>query len=163
MTLTVFEPLSSGQCSPTVRKATWERSKDLDHLYNTVQQTKQVVALKPTLVVQDAAVPSSILAELIDEATSIHVPVVWPNGRTRVTLDVGSVGFAFFSNDRPADVLRLEWSVDFPADWEPVVAWFQRVRKLLEGRLTEKQDPLKRSQSNASHPLWDREVDAGTA
>jgi hypothetical protein len=162
MTLTVFEPAASAGKNPVVRKASWNRSPDLDRLHKSVRLANQVVASKPTFLVQDALVPPDPWAALLDEAAGFRVPVVWGSGGWTRYMDVGSRGFEFFTNDSPPAVLRLEWSMEVPTSWEPVVAWVARVRKFLEACLPDKDHPPSPIRGG-THPLWDSEVDGGTA
>ena len=92
---------------------------------------------RPTVRVRDAAVPADRLAALLAEAARFRVPVMWFGDTESVTSDVGGRGFEFFSRDQPPAVVTLEWSFDTPAEWEPVLEWCGRLRRFLEGRLSE--------------------------
>ena len=161
MTLTVFTPMFSETSDPLVREAIWQRSVDLDRLSDEIRDASDVVAFRPTITVQDAPVPYDRFASLMEEASGFHFPVVWFGEREARTMDVGSVGFEVFGNSQPPAVLRLEWSVDKPASWEPVIAWHSEVRKFLEGCLTTKCPPSS-SPEVKPHPLWDQDMDGGT-
>jgi hypothetical protein len=39
------------------------------------------------------------------------------------------------SDQQPLAVLRLEWSWDRPAEWDPIMAWWERLRRHLESCL----------------------------
>jgi hypothetical protein len=131
----VFVPCQPGEREPVVREATWRRTPDLERLYDLVRQRGRVVTFEPTIRVRDAAVPAGDLDALLREAASFQVPLVWLDSEMAVTTDVGAVGFDFFSLDGPPAVLRVQWSCDRPPEWEPVVAWADRLRGLLQGCL----------------------------
>jgi hypothetical protein len=162
MTLTVFEPFVSGESDPLVRRAIWTRHHDLRVLSKAVKETRQVVPSRPTIVVQDASLPVDLWKALLDEASAFQVPVVWESSKRGCWLDVGSVGFEFFNEGSPAAVLRLEWSANVPKQWEPVVAWVGRVRKLLEDCLRAAGKSTSSDPSQEQHPLWDHQIDGGT-
>lgn len=160
-TLTVFRPMFSESSGPLIREAIWQRSVDLDRLYEEIGGAKEVVAFRPTITVRDAPVPNERFSTLMEVASNFHLPVVWFGDREANTLDVGSVGFEVFGDSGPPAVLRLQWSVDKPASWEPVIAWHSEVRKFLEGCLTTKGAPSS-PPGMEPHPLWDQEMDGRT-
>jgi hypothetical protein len=161
MTITVFSPLFSQACDPLVREATWRRSVDLDRLFEEIRDAKDVVAFRPTITVRDARVPYERFSRLMQQASSFHLPVVSFGGRKALTTDAGSVGFEVFGDSHPPAVLRLEWSIDKPASWEPVIAWHSEVRKFLEGCLTTNCPPSSPLEATPD-PLWDQEIDGRT-
>jgi hypothetical protein len=161
MTLTVFRPMFSETSDPIVREAIWQRSVDLDRLFKEIRDAKDVVAFRPSITVRDAPVPYERFSPLIEEASNFHLPVVWFGDRAALTLDVGSVGFEVFGDSQPPAVLRLEWSIDKPTSWEPVIAWHSEVRTFLEGCLTTKGSPSF-PLGMEPHPLWDQEMDGRT-
>ena len=161
MTLTVFTPVSSKDRAPIVREAIWQRSMDLDRLFKEAQDAKDVVAFKPTITVRDAPVPLMRFSALIEEASKFELPVAWFCDRAGSTLDVGSVGVEFFGSSYPHAVLRLEWSIERPTNWEPVIAWHWKARKFLEACLSTKGAPSSLAGVELD-PLWDKEVDGGT-
>jgi hypothetical protein len=161
MTLTVFRHLLSETGNPIVREATWQRSVDLDRLFEEIPDAKDVVAFMPTLTIRDASVPYERFIPLLEEASKFQLPVVSFGDRAALTMDVGSVGFEVFGDSQPPAVLRIEWSIDKPASWEPVIAWHWKVRKFLEGCLITKDSPSS-SMRVKPHPLWDQEIDGET-
>jgi hypothetical protein len=86
-------------------------------------------------VVRDGDVPTGRLSELLEQAASFRVPVIWLDDILAVTTDVGAVGFEFFSEDQPPAVIRLQWSDVKPKSWEPVAEWFGRLWRFLESCL----------------------------
>ena len=160
-TLTIFTTMFSETSDPLVREAIWQRSVDLDRLSEQVRDAKDVVTFRPTITVRDAPVSRERFSRLMEEASSFHLPIVWFGDRKAVSTDVGSVGFEVFGHSQPPAVLRLEWSVDKPASWEPVIAWHSEVRKFLEGCLTTKCPPSSPKEVKP-HPLWDQEMDGRT-
>jgi hypothetical protein len=56
-TLTVFRPLFAETGDPLVREAIWQRSLDVDRLFNEIRDAREVVAFRPTITVRDAPVP----------------------------------------------------------------------------------------------------------
>ena len=158
MTLTVFRPLFAETGAPIVREAIWQRSTDLDRLFEEIRDARDVVAFRPTITVRDAPVPYERFSSLLEEASGFHLPVVWSGDRATLTTDVGSVGFEVLGDSQPPAVLRLEWSVDNPASWEPVIAWHGEIRRFLEGCFTTKGSPM----GIKPHPLWDQEMDGKT-
>jgi hypothetical protein len=160
-TLTVFRPLFEETADPLVREAIWQRTVDLDRLFEEIRDAKEVVALRPTITVRDASVPYERFSILLRAASHLHLPVVWFGDRQAVTTDVGSVGFEVFGASQPPAVLRLEWSSDKPASWEPVIAWHGEVRGFLDGCLATKTSPSS-PPGMESHPLWDQEMDGVT-
>jgi hypothetical protein len=161
MTLTVFTPVSSDDRDPIVREAIWQRRMDLDRLFREARDSQDVVAFKPTITVRDAPVPSIRFSALLEEASRFELPVAWFGDRARFMLDVGSVGVEFFGNSHSHAVLRLEWAVERPTNWEPVIAWHWKTRKFLEACLSTKGDSPS-PPGVERHPLWDKEVDGGT-
>jgi hypothetical protein len=162
MTLTVFRPIFSETGAPMVREAIWQRSVDLDRLSEEIRGAKDVVAFRPTITVRDAPVPNDRFATLMEVASTFHLPVVWFGDREANALDVGSVGLEVFGDSQPPAVLRLEWSFEKPASWEPVIAWHGEVRRFLEGCLATKGAPPSPS-GMERHPLWDQEMDGRTS
>jgi hypothetical protein len=162
MTLTVFRPMFSETGAPLVRQAIWQRSVDLDRLYEEIPGATEVVAFRPTITVRDASVPNERFSPLMEVASDFHLPVVWSGDREAHALDVGSVGLEFFGDSQPPAVLRLEWSIEKPASWEPVIAWHGEIRKFLEGCLATKGAPPSPS-GMERHPLWDQEMDGRTS
>jgi hypothetical protein len=152
----------SDEGGPLVREATWQRSIDLDRLFEKVRDAQGVVAFRPTITVRDAPVPPERFTALIQEASDFHLPVLWFDDRASFTLDIGSVGFEVFGESQPPAVLRLEWSADKPRTWEPVIAWHNEVRKFLEGCFTTK-GSLASPTGIQRHLLWDEEVDGRTS
>jgi hypothetical protein len=131
-TWTIFELFKQDdEREPVVREAVWQRTDDLRRLDAAVDRSRKVVSFKPTVVVRDAPVPASELAALLSEAMSFRLPVIWLDDMIAVTCDVGAVGFEFFSRDQPPAVLKLQWSWDKPAAWEPVAEWFAKLRGFL--------------------------------
>src|SRR5262249_6639173 len=114
-TLTVFQPQFAETSDPLVREAIWQRSVDLDRLFNEIRDAKEVVAFRPTITVRDAPVPYERFSTLLQAASHLHLPIVWFRDREAVTTDAGSVGFEVFGDSQPPAVLRLEWSIDRPA------------------------------------------------
>ena len=161
MTLTVFRTMFSESSDPIVREAIWRRSVDLDYLSEQIRDAKDVVMFRPTITVRDAPVRCERFTRLMEDASTFHLPVVWFGDRKAVTTDVDSVGFEVFGHSQPPAVLRLEWSVDMPASWEPVIAWHSEVRKCLEGCLTTKCSPSSPTEAKP-HPSWDQEMDGRT-
>jgi hypothetical protein len=160
-TLTVFKPILDETSDPIVREAIWQRRADLDRLHREVRDTKSVVTFVPTIAVRDAPVSNERFSLLLEAGSSLNLPVVWTSRKVSITLDVGSVGFEFFGDSRPAAVFKLEWSIDVPTGWEPVVAWHGEIRKFLQGCLTTEyasSSPMRME----LNPLWDREMDGGT-
>ena len=136
-TLTVFELLTDGdEREPVVREAVWQRSADLRRVHAAVGRFQKTITFRPTIVVRDGVVPAEPLAGLLREASAYQVPVVWLDPMEATTCDVGAVGFEFFSQDSPPAVLRLQWSEDKPAVWEPIAEWCGRLRRFLEGCLS---------------------------
>lgn len=137
-TLTVYEPFTDDyRRKPVVREAVWRRSSDLSRVHQEVKRTNGPVAFPPTIGVRDAAVPADRLAALLAEAARLRVPVTWFSATESVTSDVGARGFEFFSHDQPPAVVTLEWSYDTPAEWAPALEWCGRLRRFLEGCLSE--------------------------
>jgi hypothetical protein len=159
MTLTVFRHMFTEECDPLVREAIWRRSIDLDRLFEEIRDAKDVVAFRPTITVRDTSVPYERFSTLIEEASDLHLPVVWFGEGATYSTDVGSVGFEVFGDSQPPAVLRLEWSIDKPTSWEPAIAWHNEVRKFLEGCFTMKGSPSS-SMGIKPHALWDQEIDS---
>src|SRR5262249_18436898 len=133
---TVFELFTDTDArEPVVRKVVWNRHEDLRKLHDAVVQAKKVLSLKPTFIVHDAEVPASELWDLLRQAESFHVPVVWLHDREFDITDAGSVGFEFFSRDRPPAKLRLEWSAGRIESWGPIVDWYNKIQEFLEACL----------------------------
>jgi hypothetical protein len=138
-TLTVFHPFHP-EATPIVRKAVWQRTPDLRHLSTSLgEDYGRAVPFEPTITVQDAPLPAGDLERVLEKAMSLRLPLVWFDPTETVTDDVGSFGFEFCSLSQPQARLRLEWSFDIPADWQPVVDWATRVRDFLEGCLSQVQ------------------------
>jgi hypothetical protein len=161
-TLTVFRPLFAETSGPLVRETIWQRSVDLDRLFNEIRDAKEEVAFRPTITVRDAPVPYERFSTLLQAASHLHLPFVWFRDREAVTTDAGSVGFEVFGDSQPPAVLRLGWSIDKPASWEPVIAWHGEVQKFLDGCLGTKGSPSSRP-GMESHPQWDQDMDGGTS
>jgi hypothetical protein len=135
---------------------------DLDRLFEEIPDAKEVVAFRPTITVRDAPVPNERFSTLMEAASNFHLPVVWFGDREAHTTDVGSVGFEVFGGSQPPAVLRLEWFIEKPASWEPVIAWHGEVRRFLEGCLAPKGLPSS-PPGMEPHPLWDQEMDGRTS
>jgi hypothetical protein len=137
-TLSVFELFTqTNERAPVVREAVWQRTADLHRVQAAIEESMTAVMLAPTVGERYAAVPRQQLSSLLREACAFHVPVAWPNVRESVSSGAGSVGFEFFSRDQPPASLRLEWSFETPAAWQPVIDWYERLRQFLEGCLHE--------------------------
>jgi hypothetical protein len=128
---TVFDPQDEAK-QPLVRQAVWQRTRDLQRLYDLVEEKKKPVTFHPTFTVKDAEVPAGKFNEFLNSGARFRVPVVWLDPMVAVTCDVGSVGVEFFSLDQPPAIISLQWAFDKPADWEPVVDWTSQLRKFLE-------------------------------
>jgi hypothetical protein len=136
-TLTVFESFAeTGNGEAFIREAVWERSADLRRLHDKVEVSGQLVAFEPTVKVRDGDVPTGPFWELLKEASSIRIPVIWRDDIEAISTDVGAVGFEFFSADQPPAVVRLQWSHGKPKTWEPIAEWFSRLRAFLDGCLS---------------------------
>jgi hypothetical protein len=135
-TLTVYEFFTDDdRREPVVREAVWQRSADLRRAHEEAKQSGRPAAFRPTIQVRDAVVPAEQLTALLTEAAAFRVPVAWFSNTESVTSDVGGRGFEFFSRDQPPATLKLVWSYDTPPEWEPVLAWCERLRRFLEGCL----------------------------
>jgi hypothetical protein len=135
-TLTVFELFTEiHERSPVVREAVWQRTADLNRVRGAIEQSMAAVMLLPTVGERYAPVPREQLSRFLREACPFQVPVTWPNARESVTSGGGSVGFEFFSRDQPPASLRLEWSFETPAAWQPFIDWYERLRQFLESCL----------------------------
>ena len=97
-----------------------------------------------------------LFGELVATNANKDLPVVWFGDRKAVTTDIGSVGFEVFGDSQPPAVLRLEWSVDKPALWEPVLACHSEVRKFLAGCFNgdEKSQTLLRLSSGNGYSMY---------
>jgi hypothetical protein len=131
-TLTVFEIRQDDVYEPFVREAVWKRTADLRDIHQKFHRLHEAVLIEPTIAVRDAPVLARQLYDLLREAKDFSVPVVWLDEMQSVVTDVGAVSFEFFSQDQPPAVLRLQWSYEKPASWEPIATWFIRLWKLLE-------------------------------
>jgi hypothetical protein len=138
--LTVFELFTDDwtQREPVVREVIWHTTIDLEKVRKALAQAGKLVTLPPSLSVRDAAIPAPQFHALLAEASQMRVPITWFQDSESVTSDASDFGFAFYSRNQPPAVLRLEWSFDVPPAWEPVVAWYWRMREFLEGCLREK-------------------------
>ncbi len=135
-TLTVFELFTETDArAPVVRESVWRRSADLGRVRRALGPSGAAVLVPPTVAERYAPVPREGLSAFLREACGFHVPVAWPC-RDAVCSGGGSLGFEFFSREQPPARLRLEWSFGPPAAWHPVVEWYTRVRRFLEGCLT---------------------------
>jgi hypothetical protein len=132
---TVFDPQGEAK-QLLVRQAVWQRRGDLQRLHDLVEEKKNPVIFHPTFTVKDAEVPVSKFNELLNSGARFRVPVVWLDQMVAVTCDSGSVGVEFFSLDQPPAMISLQWAVDKPAAWEPVVDWTNQVRRFLQLCLT---------------------------
>jgi hypothetical protein len=159
-TLTVFRPLFFEEGAPLVREALWRRSEDLDRLFEEIREAKEVVAFRPTITVRDAPVPYERFSLLMKEASSFHLPVVWSGDRAALTTDAGTIGFEVFGDSQPPAIISVEWSVDRPASWEPMIAWHAEVRRFLEACFTT-EGSASSPMGIKPHPLWDQEMDGG--
>ncbi|MBN9524385.1 hypothetical protein J0H58_38705 [bacterium] len=135
-TLTVFELRTEArQREPVVRQSVWQRSADLDRVYQAVEQTEGVVSAEPAVAERWASVPREQLSALLREAVELRVRVAWPDRRDSVSSGASGTGFEFFSRNQPPASLRLEWWDDTPPEWQPVIDWHGRVWRLLAGCL----------------------------
>jgi hypothetical protein len=133
-TLTVYELFTDDdRREPVVREAVWQRTADLKRAHQEAKQSGQPAVFEPTIGVRDAVVPADQLGALLAEALGFRVSIAWFGDTEAITSDVGSRGFEFFSKDQPPAALKLEWSLDTPPEWEPVLDWLSRLRQFLEG------------------------------
>lgn len=131
-TLAVFELYAHDYSRyPVVREAVWRRAEDLRRLHSDMSRTRECAVFEPTISVRDGSVPANELAVMLEEATSFRVPVVWLDGSESLVTDLGSRGFEFVSREQPPSVLRLEWAVETPTTWHPVLDWVARLEAFL--------------------------------
>ena len=128
---TVFDPQDQAK-QMLLRQAVWQRTDDLQRLLDLVEEHRKVVTFRPTITVQDAVVPVGRFKELLCCGSRLQVPVVWLDQMVAVTCDAGSIGVEFFSLDQPPAVIRFQWAVDRPAEWEPLVEWAEQLRRFFE-------------------------------
>lgn len=134
--LTAYEfPTEDGGRETLVREAVWRRAADLRRASRKAKRTGRPAAFKPTFDVRDAPAPADRLGELLAEAAEFKLPVAWFNEDGSVADDFGGQGFEFFARVHPPTSLRLEWSIDTPPEWKPLLDWRERVRRFLEGCL----------------------------
>lgn len=144
-TLTVFEPFTEGSISgrPVVREAVWLRHEDIARLKDQVDKSKEFAVIHPTFTVRDGEIPTREFSELLKEAESFRVPVVWLDHWDDCEVGEDGVnrkGFEFFSRERPPAVIGLHWSYDMPESWQPITKWFEKMREFLVGCLPEKRN-----------------------
>lgn len=138
-TLTVFQPFESE--APIVRKATWKRSVDQrsHHRLLDGRASDDLNSQCPTIVVRDERIDSTGFEDILDQATSLRISIVWPwpKDKESLTTDVGMVGFEFFDLAEPQASLRCAWSVDLPPEWEPIRQWYRRMYDFLQEHFSE--------------------------
>jgi hypothetical protein len=131
-TLTVYELFdNSNGKSLLVRQATWHSRDDLPAIWELVQKSNARVMYTPTISYRDAVLNSEHYLQLMKDAANFSIPFVWSQDEECCTTDVASRGFEYYSRDFPPAVLRLEWSVDTPSEWNPITAWVDQVENLL--------------------------------
>lgn len=125
-TLTVFYPFDE-TCAPILRKAEWQRSKDLQRVPATIEIGGKDI--DPTIIIQDVRLDKTRLEEILQAAMSLRMSLCWPwqEDRRSITSDVGTVGFEVFDLSEPQARLRLAWSSDVPPGWAPIVEWHNKL------------------------------------
>ncbi|MCP3102276.1 hypothetical protein LZ198_25735 [Myxococcus sp. K15C18031901] len=111
-----------------VRRVTWTRHGEVERSMSPGGVIQHRVAKEPRLLTADAPVASERWWELEAEGRELPVPNM-SFGPLGISLD----GVRFGLEQRAAfHSLRLEWWSRPPADWRPVVKWFDRVHELFE-------------------------------
>ena len=131
-TLTVFELFTgTGDRSPVVRESVWRQSVDRDRVRAAVEQSGAVF-LRPTVEERHSPVPREWLSYFLRDACAFRVPVAWPG--TGASMTSGSCPryrYEFFTRDQPPTVLRLEWWMQAPWEWQQIGEWYWRLRGFL--------------------------------
>jgi hypothetical protein len=138
-TLTVFELFGEGMDRiPVVREAVWHRAADYNRGHEEYLHSGQYRTLLPTVVVRDGSVPLDRLSALLREGNELRLPVACLDNAESVSSGHWSTTFEFLSRHQPPARLRLQWSSDKPAEWEPALEWAGRLRQFLERCLAAK-------------------------
>jgi hypothetical protein len=131
--LTVFHDFSEKQ--PILRKAVWQRTSDLNRLWDPPDDRDLPDKLDPRIKVTDAAVPAKKLRAILDSGRDLSLPIIRLTYSDSVTSDVGSGGLEFFTLNQPQAKVTMEWSADPPKEWQSAIEFALRLQEFLEGCL----------------------------
>ncbi|MCE9673259.1 hypothetical protein LY474_36175 [Myxococcus stipitatus] len=111
-----------------VRRVTWERRSEVERPMQPGGVIRGMPVRELRLKTADATVASARWWELEAEGRELPLP-----GLSFGSLGIAMDGVRFGVEQRASfHSLRLEWWSRPPADWRPVVKWFDRVHALFE-------------------------------
>jgi hypothetical protein len=130
---TLFTVFRRWEHEPLVRRAVWQRSRDLERVHAVVQETGRHATTEPTIAYTNASLEARVLEDLLGEIRGISIPVTWQVDCGSATTDCGEIGFMYTNPawDPPA-VLELRWGFETPPEWAPLRDWWHKAWDLLE-------------------------------